>query len=181
MELQIIQNKIFEIRGQKVMLDSDLAQLYMVETRVLNQGVKRNINRFPSDFMFQLTLLEYEAFQMSSQIVMTSKSKRPNKSLPYAFTEHGVAMLASILKSEMAINVNIAIVRAFIEMKKQISQYSELAQKIHALENQTNSQFIEVYEALENLINDTSKLKATNKVKVDFENRERIGFKTKNK
>jgi hypothetical protein len=181
MELQLIQNKIYEIRGQKVMIDYDLAQMYMVETRVLNQGVKRNSNRFPIDFMFQLTLNEFEALQMSSQIVMTSKSKRPNKSLPYVFTEHGVAMLAGILKSDIAVNVNIAIIRAFIEMKKQISHYAELAQKIHTLENLTNSQFIEVYEALENLINDTQILKGAQKKKVDFENRELIGFKQNKK
>ncbi len=90
MELQIIQNKIYEIRGQRVMLDFDLAGLYKVETRVLNQSVKRNIERFPEDFMFQLT--EFEWQMMSSQFVTTSKSKRPISAIPYAFTEHGVTM-----------------------------------------------------------------------------------------
>jgi len=98
MDLQLIQNKIFEIRNQKVMLDFDLAEMYEIETRVMNQSVSRNIDRFPLDFMFQLTLEEWE--NMSSQFVMTSKSKRPKKSLPYVFTEQGVAMLSGILNSK---------------------------------------------------------------------------------
>lgn len=98
MDLQLIQNKIFELRNQKVMLDFDLAEMYEIETRVMNQSVSRNIDRFPLDFMFQLTLEEWE--NMSSQFVMTSKSKRPKKSLPYVFTEQGVAMLSGILNSK---------------------------------------------------------------------------------
>ncbi|HCE56250.1 MAG TPA: hypothetical protein DER09_00280 [Prolixibacteraceae bacterium] len=99
MELQIIQNKIYEIRGQRVMLDFDLARLYNVETRVLNQAVKRNIERFPEDFMFQLNEVEWN--NMSSQFVMTSISKRPKSALPLAFTEHGVTMLSSGLEITM--------------------------------------------------------------------------------
>lgn len=99
-----------------VMLDFDLAAIYKVETRVLNQSVKRNIERFPEDFMFQLTESEWK--MMSSQIVMTSKSKRPNTALPYAFTEHGVTMLSSILKSTIAIQINIQLVRAFIAIRQ---------------------------------------------------------------
>ncbi len=114
MELQIIQNKIYEIRGQRVMLDFDLAKMYDVETRVLNQSVKRNIERFPIDFMFQLT--ENEWGIMSSQFVMTSK--RPKSALPLVFTEHGVTMLSSILRSSTAIQINIQIVRAFIAVRK---------------------------------------------------------------
>jgi precorrin isomerase len=114
MELQIIQNKIYEIRGQRVMLDFDLAKMYNVETRVLNQSVKRNIERFPNDFMFQLT--ENECNIMSSQFVMTSK--RPKSALLLVFTEHGVTMLSSILRSKTAIQVNIQIVRAFIAVRK---------------------------------------------------------------
>ena len=91
MDLQIIQDKIHEIRGQKVMLDFDLAEMYQVETRVLNQAVKRNAERFPEDFMFQLSITEWE--NMSSQFVMTSRNKRPKSALPLAFTEHGVVML----------------------------------------------------------------------------------------
>ena len=97
-ELQIIQSKIYEIRGQKVMLDFDIAAMYGVETRVLNQAVKRNVSRFPSDFMFQLTSNEW--ILMSSQFVITSPVKRPKTALPYAFTEHGVVMLSSVLRSE---------------------------------------------------------------------------------
>jgi len=96
MELQLIQSKIYEIRGQRVMLDRDLAEMYGVETRVLNQAVKRNINRFPDDFMFQLTEIEWK--NMSSQIVTTSGSKRPKSSFPLVFTEHGVTMLSSTQK-----------------------------------------------------------------------------------
>jgi len=111
-ELQVIQNKIYEIRGTKVMLDFDLAEIYQVETRVLNQAVKRNITRFPEDFMFQLTNTELDI--MSSQNVMTLKAKRPKSALPFAFTEHGVIMLASVLRSEIAIQTSILITRAFV-------------------------------------------------------------------
>lgn len=99
-DLAVIQRKIYEIRGQRVILDRDLAALYGVETRVLNQAVRRNMDRFPEDFMFQLTLEEWQT--MSSQIVITSASKRPHSALPYAFTEHGVVMLASLLRSDIA-------------------------------------------------------------------------------
>jgi len=119
MELSIIQTKIYTLRNQKVMLDFDLAKMYSVETRVLNQAVKRNIERFPEDFMFQLN--EYEWNNMSSQFVMTSKSKRPKSALPLVFTEHGVTMLSSILRSKTAIQVNIQIVRAFVVMRKLLS------------------------------------------------------------
>ena len=103
MDPGIIQRKIYTIRGQKVMLDFDLADLYEVETRVMNQSVKRNKDRFPADFMFQLTAKEWKT--MSSQIVMTSTSKRPKKAIPFAFTEHGVTMLASVLRSEIAVKM----------------------------------------------------------------------------
>lgn len=111
-ELQVIQNIIYEVRGRQVMLDFDLAQLYQVETRVLNQAVKRNIERFPEDFMFQLTDGEWTI--ISSQFVMTSRSKRPKSALPLAFTEHGVLMLSSVLRSEVAIEASIKITRAFV-------------------------------------------------------------------
>ena len=116
----VIQHKIYEMRGQKVMLDFDLAEMYEVETRVLNQSVKRNIERFPEDFMFQLTEFEWQI--MSSQIVMTSKSKRPNSALPYAFTEHGITMLSSVLRSTIAIQVNIQLVRAFIAIRQMVTR-----------------------------------------------------------
>ena len=113
-ELILVQNLIHEFRGKKVMLDFDLARLYQVETRVLNQSVKRNLKRFPSDFMFQLT--EEEWLSNSSQIVMTSN--RPKKALPYAFTEQGVAMLSGLLHSDVAIDANIAIMRAFVQVRQ---------------------------------------------------------------
>jgi len=119
MELQIIQNKIYEIRGQRVRLDFDLAKLYNVETRVLNQSVKRNIERFPEDFMFQLNEIEWN--NMSSQFVMTSMSKRPKSALPLAFTEHDVTMLSSVLRNNTAIQINIQVVRAFVAVRNMLS------------------------------------------------------------
>lgn len=118
-ESQLIQSKIYEIRGQKVMLDFDLAEMYEVETRVLNQAVKRNIERFPDDFMFQLTAEEWQ--KMSSQFVMTSRSKRPKTAMPLAFTEHGVVMLSSVLRSNIAIQTSILIVRAFVAIRQLIA------------------------------------------------------------
>ena len=119
-ELQNIQSKIYVIRGQRVMLDRDLASMYGVETKVLNQAVKRNIERFPEDFMFQLTKGEYEILTndiLRSQIV-TAKEFTMSRTLPYAFTEHGVAMLSSVLRSPLAIQVNIGIIRAFVEFRR---------------------------------------------------------------
>lgn len=114
MELQIIQSKIYEIRGQKVMLDRDWAELYQVETRVLNQAVKRNIKRFPSDFMFQVTEDEFEI--LKSQFVISSWGGV--RKLPFAFTEQGLAMLSGILNSDVAIEVNISIMRAFVAVRR---------------------------------------------------------------
>ena len=128
-DLIIVQNLIYEIRGQKVMLDFDLARLYQVETRVLNQSVKRNLKRFPSDFMFQLT--EDEWFNNSSQIVMTSN--RPKSALPYAFTEQGVAMLSGLLKSDVAIAANIAIMRAFVQVREYLLAASTVSAELKEL------------------------------------------------
>lgn len=126
MELQFIQSKIYEIRGQKVMLDRDLAELYQVETRVLNQSVKRNIKRFPSDFMFQLTKEEFD--NLMSQIAISSLKSQfvisswgGIRKLPFAFTEQGLAMLSGILNSDVAIEVNISIMRAFVAVRQLIS------------------------------------------------------------
>ena len=118
-ELIDIRTKIHEIRGQQVMLDFDLAELYGVETRVLNQSVKRNKDRFPLDFMFQLNEEEWES--MSSQFVTTSRVKRPKKSIPFAFTEQGVAMLSGVLRSPTAIEVNIRIMRAFVAIRRYLA------------------------------------------------------------
>ena len=115
-EIQIIQQKIYGIRGQRVMLDFDLAELYQVETRALNQAVKRNIDRFPDDFMFRLSPTEWEV--ISSQFVMTSRAKRPKSSSPLAFTEHGALMLASVLRSDIAVEISIKVTRAFVAIRR---------------------------------------------------------------
>ena len=130
--LTLIQSKIYEVRGQKVMLDFDLAEMYQVETRILNQSVKRNQSRFPEDFMFQLTNEEWE--YMSSQFVMTSRAKRPKSALPLAFTEHGVVMLSSILRSDIAIQTSVLIVRAFVAIRQLIAKFP--VDRVGQLENQ---------------------------------------------
>ena len=141
-DLAFIQRKIYEIRGQKVILDRDLAALYQVETRVLNQAVKRNHNRFPEDFMFQLTLDEWQTISsqivttstnMSSQIVILNASKRPLSALPYAFTEHGVVMLASLLRSEIAVTMSVQITRAFVAMRQTIASLANTEMQIELL------------------------------------------------
>ena len=129
--VEAIEGKILLIRGQKVMLSTYLAELYGVETRVLNQAVKRNINRFPEDFMFQLN--DFEADQLVSQNVIPHR-KYFGGSLPYAFTEQGVAMLSSVLNSERAVQVNIAIIRAFVKLREMLSTHKELTHKLAQLE-----------------------------------------------
>ncbi len=168
MQLQIIQKKIHEVRGQKVMLDFDLAELYEVETRALNQAVKRNIDIFPLDFMFQLTSNEWR--DMSSQIVMTYPVKRPKTALPLAFTEHGVTMLANVLKSKKARQTSVAIVRAFIGLKQLVLNYSELSEKLKEIESKYNKQFKDVYEAINYLLQ-------KDKNEKEYQKRSRIGFK----
>ena len=141
-EIQIIQSRIFEIRGLRVMLDTDLAELYQVETRALNQAVKRNEKRFPEDFMFRLTDAEWAV--ISSQFVMTSRAKRPKSALPLAFTEHGALMLSSVLRSEVAIETSIKITRAFVAMRQTLltsaipAKLSELERSITNLRNEVD-------------------------------------------
>lgn len=125
-ELQPIQSKIYEIRGQRVMLDRDLAELYQVETKVLNQTVKRNIKRFPPDFMFQLTSQEFA--NLKSQIVTSSWGG--TRKMPYAFTEQGVAMLSGLLHSDIAINANIAIMRAFVAMRNYVTTTTQITAEL---------------------------------------------------
>lgn len=173
MKSTIIHNKIYELRGQKVMLDFDLAELYDVETRVLNQAVKRNIGRFPKDFMFQLSREEWR--NLISQVVMSSWGG--SRKLPFAFTEHGVTMLASVLHSARAIRMNIAIVRAFIALRIFANQYKELAAQIQEIRQTTrshNEQLEQIYDALENLLDEKAAQKK-------WEDREPIGFKTNTK
>lgn len=145
-EIEIIRSKIHEIRGQKVMLDYDLAEMYGVETKVLKQAVKRNISRFPSDFMFELNKSEFDFLR--SQFV-TSKKRGGNRYLPYAFTEQGVAMLSSVLNSEIAIQINISIIRAFVAVRKIISVDS-LSFRLSALEKN----FEELKQDLEEIFTD---------------------------
>nr|WP_294991371.1 ORF6N domain-containing protein [uncultured Sediminibacterium sp.] len=145
MNLTIIQQKIFEIRGQKVMLDFDLAELYEVETKVFNQAIKRNLENFPTDFMFQLTRVEWKSVEnqlinhMWSQSVTTSQKYRREGYLPYVFTEHGVTMLASILKSPKARQMNIAIVRAFIALKKFAIEHRDILEQLVELKQKSRS------------------------------------------
>ena len=131
MELQVIQNMIYEIRGCKVMLDFELADMYEVETRRLNEAVKRNIKRFPPDFMFQLTKEEWQ--NLMSQNATSSLSWGGTRKLPYVFTEQGVAMLAGLLNSDMAIDVNIRIMRAFVIMRMALAEYSSTSREIAEL------------------------------------------------
>ena len=159
MELQTIQNKIYEIRGQQVMLDFDLAALYQVETKVLKQAVRRNIERFPEDFMFEISNEEYNSLKISlrSQIVtleIDDRGKYP-KYPPFAFTEMGVAMLSSVLRSGSAIQVNIAIMRAFVAMRNYLTQASQHSAEL--AEMRSRLQLIE-HEVRENLkaMNDMS-------------------------
>jgi phage regulator Rha-like protein len=168
MQLQLIQKKIFEIRGHKVMFDFDLAELYDVETRALNQAVKRNMDIFPDDFMFQLTIREWQT--MSSQFVMTYPRKRPKSAPPLAFTEHGVTMLANVLKSKKARKTSVAIVRAFISLKQFLLDHKELAGKLKELESKYDKKFADIYEAINYLLN-------KDKQETEQKQRRRIGFK----
>lgn len=151
-----IANHIREVRGEKVLLDSDLAELYEVETKALNQAVQRNIERFPADFMFQLT--GEEAGILKSQSV-TSSSHGGRRTLPYAFTEQGVAMLSSVLRSDRAVQVNVAIMRAFVAMRTLISSHKSLAEKIAELETRYDGQFQQVFSVLREMIEDDQQKK----------------------
>jgi hypothetical protein len=169
MELAVINQKIYTIRNVKIMLDKDLAELYEVETRVLNQAVKRNIELFPTDFMFQLTKEELE--NMSSQFVMTSKTKRPNSALPYAFTEHGVAMLSNVLKSKQARLISVEIVRAFIALKKFALSNQELILRLNEIEVKYNQKFSDIHQALNYLIQkDKKSISQKQREKIEFKN-----------
>jgi len=147
MELQIIQNKIYEIRGQRVMLDFDLAELYETETKRLKEAVRRNIDRFPPVFMFELSKNEFDSLR--TQIASSSWGGIRYK--PFAFTEQGVAMLASVLNSPKAIQINIQIVRAFIILRQYALGYTELNKKLEMFMMETNIQFSDIYEALTEL------------------------------
>ena len=147
-----IERTILLIRGHKVMLDADLAGLYRVPTKVLNQAVKRNTERFPDDFMFQLTADE-GAFLRSQTVTSKPGRGQHRKYLPYAFTEQGVAMLSSVLRSRRAVLVNIEIMRAFVRLRQMLASHADLARKLDALEKKYDAQFKAVFDALRELMN----------------------------
>jgi len=146
-----ITRAILLIRGQKVMLDEALAALYEEEVKVLNQAVGRNAGRFPADFMFQLTT-EESAFLRSQFVTLKTGSGRHRKYLPYAFTEQGVAMLSSVLRSARAVRVNIEIMRAFVQLRQMLSSNADLARKLAALEKKYDAQFKVVFDAIRELM-----------------------------
>ncbi|MCR4334406.1 MAG: ORF6N domain-containing protein [Patescibacteria group bacterium] len=150
-----IENKIFFIKGKKVMLDRDLSKLYGVETKKLNQAVKRNIARFPTDFMFQLSLKEFKNWK--SHFVTSNSDKMGLRKLPYAFTEQGIAMLSSVLNSERAIQVNIQIIRTFTKIRELIASNKELREQIEKLEKKYDQQFRIVFDAIKQLLATPSK------------------------
>jgi hypothetical protein len=180
--IRSIQDRIYEIRGERVMLDFDLADLYEVETRVLNQAVKRNVKRFPKGFMFQLTRGEWD--NLKSQIVtsspnnnLTSQTVISNwggtRKLPYAFTEQGVAMLSGVLNSDKAINMNIAIMRAFVEIRKILMKefdFKEQLKQIKERLGEHDAQLNQIYDAMENLLDEKAGQKK-------WSERERIGYR----
>ena len=160
MDLQVIQNKIFEVRGCRVMLDFHLAELYQVETRALKHAVKRNIGRFPSDFMFVLSKEEANlllSIGVSQNVIPPAYNF--GVAMPMAFTEQGVAMLSSVLRSKVAIEVNISIMRAFVLMRQMAIGYEELSRRIEELEVSTDAQFNELYQALTRLLSQSKQQK----------------------
>jgi hypothetical protein len=169
MQLRSIQNKIYEVRNYKVMLDHDLARLYDVETKVLKQAVKRNIQRFPGDFLLVLTRDEYNSLR--SRIVTLEKGKgQHSKYLPFAFTEQGVAMLSSVLKSKKALNVNVAIMRAFVVMRQYALSHGDLTVKLREIETRYDKKFKDVYDAINYLLQKDKRITEQN-------NRKQIGYK----
>lgn len=183
--IKSIQSRIYEIRGERVMLDFDLALLYEVETKVLNQAVKRNAERFPDDFMFRLSLSEWEGMRSqivtaygetpnpSSQIVMISQNKRNTSVTPYAFTEQGVAMLSGVLRSDKAIEMNIAIIRAFVDIRKILMKQSNINEQLAEIKERIGEhdvQLNELYDAMDNLLDEKI-------AQLKWKDREKIGFK----
>jgi hypothetical protein len=147
--LEVVERRIVLIRGHKVMLSTHLAELYEVEPRILVQSVKRNIDRFPDDFMFQLTAAEFE--NLKSQFVISSWGGL-RRATPYAFTEQGVAMLSSVLKSPRAVQVNIAIMRAFVRLRQLLATHRDLAEKLAEMEKKYDKQFKIVFEIIRQLM-----------------------------
>ena len=171
MELSIIKSKIYTIRAFKVMLDFDLAELYEVETKALKQTVRRNIDRFPEDFMFELSKEELENWR--SQFVASNQSNKMGlRYAPFAFTEQGVAMLSSVLKSKRAIDVNITIMRSFVTLRQHLTDYGNLKEQVTRLEKEMNVKFKGIHQALNYLLQ-------KDKIQIEQQNREMIGFKSR--
>lgn len=155
---ELVEKRILMIRGKRVLFDVDLADLYGVSTKRLNEQVKRNLDRFPEDFMFQLSTREVSSLVRSQN---ATASKRNIRYRPYVFTEHGAVMLASVLSSAIAVKMSVAIVRAFIRLRQLLSTHTELAQKIEELEGKCDGQFQVVFEAIRKLMEGESKIKPT--------------------
>ena len=156
--LEVIEYRIFFIRSQKVMLDKDLAELYAVQTRDLNKAVKRNLDRFPQDFMFQLTNEEFQSLMFH----FGTSNRGGTRKLPYAFTEQGVAMLSGILQSQRAVHVNIAIMRAFVKLREILGTHKDLAHKLEELERKLGNhdrQIQSIFEAIRQLMTPPEKPK----------------------
>ena len=181
--IQSIQNRIYEIRGERVMLDRDLATLYETETKRLKETVNRNIKRFPRDFMFQFTKEEWEGLRFQFETLektdnplrtqIATSNRGGTRYLPYAFTEQGVAMLSGILNSERAINMNIAIMRAFVEVRRVLLTQNDLKEQMKELKERIgghDAQLNQIYDALENLLDEKAAQRKWNE-------RPRIGFK----
>ena len=167
--IERIEKLIYLIHGHKVMLDTDLAELYDVETRILVRNVKRNIDRFPKDFMFQLTKKEDEVLR--SQIGISKKGRGGRRYAPYVFTEQGVAMLSSVLNSKRAIQVNVEIMRAFVRMRQLLASHKGLMQKILDMEKKYDKQFQIVFKALKQLMVEEERPKPQIGFKADEENK----------
>jgi len=198
MIIRSIQNRIYELRGERVMLDRDLAALYEIETKFLNLAVKRNIKRFPKDFMFQLSKEEFEDLRYQIETLeatdnplrlqnvtskktdqslrlqnATSKGRGGTRYLPYGFTEQGVAMLSGILNSDKAISMNIAIMRAFVEIRKIIYRQNDLKEQMKEIKDRLgehDAQLSQIYDAMENLLDEKAAQRK-------WDDRQRIGFK----
>ena len=168
MELELIKNSILEIRGKRVILDYELAKLYEVETRVLKQAVRRNIDRFPEDFMFQLTKEEWKLLRSQSVTLEIGKGHHP-KYLPFAFTEQGVAMLSAVLNSQRAVQTSVLIMRAFVLMRQWALEYQDLQDKLSELEQRFGQKFTDIEQVLNYLIQKDQK-------QVQQGGRNKIGF-----
>ncbi|HAB26895.1 MAG TPA: DNA-binding protein [Xanthomarina gelatinilytica] len=168
MQCVVIQNKIYQVRGERIMLDFDLAEMYGVETRALKQAVRRNLERFPEDFMFQLSKPEWQ--QLITNCDNLPENIKFSPATPFAFTEQGVAMLSSVLNSKKAIEVNIAIIRAFVVLRQHLADYKDLKEAIAILEKEMNTKFKDINQALHYLLNKDQKEK-------EQANRKQIGYK----